>query len=387
MELTSLIYIASTGDAVFDSQVVYFLKGLLERKFFKRIILLAGVKIDQSWEKELSKLIKSDLEIVLFKQYPNYSFYGKKQKNEIHSILKRILTNNTIIHLRGEFLTGIIRKIIDLEDYENVKILTDIRGIALEEMKIYSYVNFNPIKYHLKLHHYSKCMKNVGTKSDYISCVSETLRKEVLTKTTINNELIGVNHCIANTDFTYSHEKRLLFRRILGLDIEEVLFVFVTSGNGLYENTNEILRIIIEKGYKVLNLSKTIIEDKNIINLFVPFPDVTNYLSAADIGMVWRNNDIVNNVASPVKFSEYVCCGLPVMANNGVHLINQYIKNTGFGKTIEKIEEINNMNINHLLKIDRNKISQLAKGIFSSEVITQNYLKIYKKLLNSDLDN
>jgi len=48
----------------------------------------------------------------------------------------------------------------------------------------------------------------------------------------------------------------------------------------------------------------------------VPYEEVTKYLNAVDFAVVWRDNNIVNKVASPVKFSEYVCTGLPVIANN-----------------------------------------------------------------------
>ena len=49
------------------------------------------------------------------------------------------------------------------------------------------------------------------------------------------------------------------------------------------------------------------------------------YLNAADAAIIWRDKSIVNKVASPVKFSEYVCCGLPVIANKTVDMINNYI--------------------------------------------------------------
>ena len=135
-------------------------------------------------------------------------------------------------------------------------------------------------------------------------------------------------------------------------------------------------------GYTVLNLSKQEIRLKNVINLFVPYAEVPNYLNAADIGVVWRNNDIVNNVSSPVKFSEYVCCGLPVIANDGVCLIKNYLLKTGYGKLVKTFDDINATEIKKLTHLDRNKISQYACQLFSVKVIANNYIKIYDNLLS-----
>jgi glycosyltransferase involved in cell wall biosynthesis len=128
-------------------------------------------------------------------------------------------------------------------------------------------------------------------------------------------------------------------------------------------------------------LSKIEIPGENVINLFVPYKEVPGYLCAADIGIIWRSNDIVNNVASPVKFSEYVCCGLPVIANNGVKLITKYIKETGFGQIVNDFTEIDAKLLASVTSLDRNAISEYGESVFSSRVIARSYLKIYQDML------
>ena len=56
-----------------------------------------------------------------------------------------------------------------------------------------------------------------------------------------------------------------------------------------------------------MNKSKKELHHKNVINKFVDYYEIPNYLNAADIAVIWRENSIVNKVASPVKFSEYIC--------------------------------------------------------------------------------
>ena len=195
---------------------------------------------------------------------------------------------------------------------------------------------------------------------------------------------IFLNHCIAGKDFAFSQVIRNQYRNKLKLASKDIVFVFMAGGISNWQNTQEIINSIAEKGYKLLNLSKQEIKINNVINLYVPYKEVPHYLNAADIGIVWRNSDTVNKVASPVKFSEYVCTGLPVIANNGVDLVNDYIGETGFGKIINNFNQIDNALIEKLRQLNRNTISNNAKGKFSIEVIANNYFEIYKKLLTDN---
>jgi glycosyltransferase involved in cell wall biosynthesis len=45
---------------------------------------------------------------------------------------------------------------------------------------------------------------------------------------------------------------------------------------------------------------------------------VARYLAAGDIGLLLRESSLVNRVASPVKFAEYMAGGLPVVISEGV---------------------------------------------------------------------
>ncbi len=378
----TLIYISETNSSVFKSQVISLLTEIKSKNTFNRIILLAGFKNKLNWTTEIQSLIPQNFEIILFRLYPNYSFFSNQQTKELQNVLKRILAENTIIHLRGETLTGNVRKTINNLKATNVKIITDIRGANRDEVKLYLKGVYNPIKYWLKVNQANKYLKYLGIWSDHISCVSKSLKSYIIRESKINTEKISINHCLASKSFYYSDELRKSYREKLNISDSDVLCVFVTGGNGLYQNTETILKKILSKGYKVLNLSKVKINEKNVINLFVSYQEVPAYLSAADIGIVWRENDIVNNVASPVKFSEYVCCGLPVIANNGVHLINDYINISGFGKTINSFEDLNETIVLDLLKHDRKNIANYASSIFSSDKIVSQYISDYDNLLN-----
>lgn len=380
MKSRALIYIVSgKGGLVFDSQVEGLLKLVKEQQFFDKIILLAGVRSEENWYEDKKRLAKSDIELHLMKRFPNYRIFSRKQSNELTTVLKEIATDNTIIHIRGESLARSVYKATKRIIQKNIKIISDIRGAAYEERFIYN--KKLVISNLLKSGHYKRNIAQAGLYNHAISCVSERLKQYVLERSKAKESDIYVNHCIAGEDFRYSATKRQIYRQKLGVAENEVLFVFLGQAGSGWQNAEIIGKGIANKGYKLLHLSDEKIDHNNIINLFVPYNEVANYLCAADIGVIWRNDDIVNNVASPTKFSEYVCCGLPVIANNGVHLINDYITKTKYGKTINDFSEIDTKAIHDLCSLSRNIISENAMNKFSSKIIVSNYISIYKNLL------
>ena len=102
-----------------------------------------------------------------------------------------------------------------------------------------------------------------------------------------------------------------------------------------WQNT-DVLNKLAEKGFKVLNLSKKNISHKNVINRFNSYNEMPYYLNAADVAIIWRDESVVNKVASPVKFSEFVCCGLPVISNRSVDMISEYITRNESGLLTRK---------------------------------------------------
>ena len=130
-------------------------------------------------------------------------------------------------------------------------------------------------------------------------------------------------------------------------------------------------------------LTKKKYNNPNIISKFVPYIEVSDYLNAADIGIIIRNNDIVNNVASPIKFSEYISCGLPVISNKSVDIITQMLENNKCGSLISLIN-INDKVVNNLININRNKISQIGINYFGIDSVSNSYIEIYKQM-NKDI--
>jgi len=375
---TTLIYISVPGATVFESQVLSLLKEIESLKYFGKIILLAGIKDENQWQNLIERNKRYNIDVVRFKSYPNYHFYSRKQSKEFLKVFTKIVTSNTVIHLRGESFAFSVKQALKKTGKKNVKVISDIRGAAYEESSLYGKKS---ILLPLKLYQLKRNVKKVRKNNDFISCVSAKLKDYILERSNIEESKIVINHCMAGREFTFSQSVRDQYRKKLNINEDDILFLFITGANRAWQNTDEVIFGLANNGYKVLNLSKKEINHLNVINMFVPYNEVPNYLNASDIGVIWRNDDMVNNVASPIKFSEYVCCGLPILTNNGVELINQYIKSSNNGMIIENLVQINKEEINRLISLDRNLIGKLAQNKFSSESISKNYLSIYKQMI------
>ena len=125
-------------------------------------------------------------------------------------------------------------------------------------------------------------------------------------------------------------------------------------------------------------------EDENILKLQHQFPhqiickklkvnDVPKYLLTADYGLLLREETITNQVASPVKFAEYIACGLKVIISDHLGDYSKFVETFDYGI----------LNGKHILphkKVlfsDKLKIKQIAKSNFSKI----HYMSQYNNLL------
>lgn len=69
----------------------------------------------------------------------------------------------------------------------------------------------------------------------------------------------------------------------------------------------------------------------------VPHKDVARYLAAADAGLLIRERCLVNEVASPVKFAEYLAAGLPVVIGDGVGDCSGWVREHGLGVVLDRL--------------------------------------------------
>jgi glycosyltransferase involved in cell wall biosynthesis len=135
----------------------------------------------------------------------------------------------------------------------------------------------------------------------------------------------------------------LTARKTLGFLENETVFCYAGSLAGwqsfklLYDFLKPLLEA--ELNAKVLFLSDN---DANIERLKEQFPsriscakaepdEVPFYLSACDFGLLIRETSVTNKVASPVKFAEYLSCGLKVIISQNLGDYSDLVRDKGLG--------------------------------------------------------
>jgi len=115
-----------------------------------------------------------------------------------------------------------------------------------------------------------------------------------------------------------------------------------------------------------------------------PFSRVPDYLMACDARLLVRHPSLVSKVASPVKFAEYLACGLPVLAFAGIGDTEWIIKEFTVGECVNPSDkESIRVGVRRLLTLIqgygdglREQCRNIALRYFSWET----YLPIYRKL-------
>jgi len=80
--------------------------------------------------------------------------------------------------------------------------------------------------------------------------------------------------------------------------------------------------------------------DRNPYTLLsVPHEGVPPYLMAGDVGFMLRAKNKLNEVASPIKFGEYLGCGLPVVVTAHAGGCSHIVRTKDFGIVLEEFED------------------------------------------------
>ncbi len=68
---------------------------------------------------------------------------------------------------------------------------------------------------------------------------------------------------------------------------------------------------------------------------FRPHHQLAGLLAAADVGCLLRHRSVVNRVASPLKFAEYLACGLPVLIGPEVGQYSELVQRQALGVVVD----------------------------------------------------
>jgi len=237
--------------------------------------------------------------------------------------------------------------------------------------------------------------KIVVNKSDSIVVVSERFKEYLLMK--YGASIIKKINIINN---------KTVIPYLNGLELEKIKSnvdcTGVYSGSAAsWQNVNgmiELFKIAFDKfgniRVKILTwqkerfinkLSNSGLNDKIEI-LSLEQEKVFDNLIRCNFGIIFRENNLISNVSSPLKFAEYLAAGLPVLVNEGIGDTEDIISKYNIGVVIRKENYYTGLKEMMDLLKDKNVYSRcraIALREFNIKDAFNSYQKIYEELLNN----
>lgn len=131
------------------------------------------------------------------------------------------------------------------------------------------------------------------------------------------------------------------------------------------------------------------ISESDYLVLNVPHQVISHFLALGDIGLLLRDLNEVNYVASPVKFAEYLAAGLPVIITEGVGDCSEVVRREHVGLVLESPDpdtwdDIALANFLQDVSVRREEYRNQAKTVAQRYYLRENYLEVYREALKLD---
>jgi len=276
------------------------------------------------------------------------------------------------------------------------KLITHLGGIIADERVSVGIWNQGDYRYKI-----SKFLEKLSLEyCDHVLVVSQTFKDYLQERDKINS-IIVIENCVNEKRFFFNIEKRDYMRNKYNLN--DKLVVVFSGSFAPWDYPKEIINSFIEIKRKITNahfliltmskdkISEMILErgipkdDFTILSL--PFDQVPAHLMMGDIALLFRSNSIVHRVGSPMKFAEYLACGLPIIGNDGLGELSKIVEDNKVGAIVDFDNEAQTGNvINEFLTLflhDRESIRQRCIDIAVGQFSYKHYLNIYLKLYES----
>jgi len=347
---TKIYYITYDGlnNSVFESQVLELLRFLSSNVGVPTLIAFEK-KLKTRREKEREEAIASYFngETIILPKWPLLS---KEFLKPPIFALQRVISRNpskksgTVMHCRGQlgsYVGLMAKKALFRPD---LKVLADVRGLASDEL-LYS-AKYAKLKDIVLLPVRYRAMRDIEkliySEAEFISCVSTALKNYLISHFKIPTWKIDVVPCSVDTSkFMYNVETREDMRQRLNVS-RKIVFVYCGSterwqridkvieffkiANSISGNVHLLLLINGDKRMVNNFLISSGLNMGNITIISAGHDDVPRFLMAGDVGLIIRDDNLLNAVSFPTKFGEYLSSGLFIISTGVVLDIANFIK-------------------------------------------------------------
>lgn len=381
-----IIYICSRDVSVYESQVLSLLSFMYNNGI--DVTLLQGYQTDTE-KKELDKKLElySYLNVEWFSLCKPLPHNEKKNKSILQKALLSVPNcQHAVLHIRGVYTSHLTKEILK-ENKLLIPILCDVRGVELEE-HIYSAKKgslYSKIIHTFCRYYNAYTYNHFYTNDDYplfITSVSPLINDYISNHYPNCKYPMFVHPNIAGKQFVYSDEGRKEVRKQLGYTDKDIVAICSTNSNAVWQMDYLTISTLVGMGIKVINLSSSNPNIEGCKTMKVKFVDMPNYLSAADIAVLWRDVTFMNESASPSKFSEFAVMGLYVIHNDSVYIASNHIKKYGAGCIIRDVQQIPDTIDLQSIETKRKERIQNGMHSFGIDSIGKSYIDLYNQMNN-----
>lgn len=324
---------------------------------------------------------------------PEKYFFPNINAHILNRILNKRCKDSSRVVIFSRMLYGKEMAILKKISNKEIIYIYDARGASMEEHKYQLTKDRNSTKKIKSLLLHISDVEGVTVRNaDLVFCVSEHLRDYLCETYGVSRDMFFIYPCLSDANkFYYDENVRETSRKNLGYKDDHHVYIYSGGLANKYHLVDDTLGFLnnlasLDPNARFLFLSKDNLEDeyvkKHYVHLLgkikimsVPNQEVYKYLNAADFGTLFRDDDIMNNVASPSKFAEYILCGLPTIISKGVGDFSDLCVKENLGILTENFKlsehdkeklinnDFNRQNIAHYGKCNLSKQSQIAKII------------------------
>jgi glycosyltransferase involved in cell wall biosynthesis len=414
MKKKTVLYLNYTSiltQGILLSQVVIPLKKLAARGY--RIVLVSGERSEdlrKRKEREAlhNELVSAGVELIFFrKTLPPYLRMNVKKRPSplvngicfIYDFIRFFFMTGWwllsrrcgILHARSYVpaLVGLFYRV-----FFRVIFIFDPRGILPEELRLARGWSERNWRYRI----WKTLEKIILKRADYVFALSRPFRQH-LKEIVPRKDILLTPCCIDPQRFTYDESRRTAMRSKLGFGNRFIL-VYSIGCFVPYQVLERAIQVfsILQKDkpdsqFMILTpdpdalrqyAAQYGIDLASVSVVRVPFSLVPDYLMASDAGLLVRHPSEVSRVASPVKFPEYLGCGLPVLAFSGIGDTEYIIKRFNVGECVDPDNEENiRMGLKRLIsRIEgyREGLREQCRGVAVKYYSWDSYLPVYQRI-------
>jgi hypothetical protein len=265
------------------------------------------------------------------------------------------------------------------------KVIFDGRGAYAAELTEYKVVENKKIISQIK-----QIEKKAILESDFRLSVSNALVKYWKYTYCFDYNNYAVIPCTLSRDFVFNFPSEFQLNQLkenIGANVDDILVAYSGSSAGWQSfelvdaffnkilSLNPNIKIIFMSNELPLNSKSITNYNERFIQKWVSPNEVKNVLLACDYGILIREESMTNKVASPVKFAEYLACGLNVIISENIGDYTQFVKDNQCGYVYDQ----NLINFNLVPYNEKKKNNFIAMNNFTKENYMESYDKIYEQ--------